>query len=89
MADERKNKPPEGATAEFMLGELWSDMKDLKEDFNKCLYVGNGKPPVMDRLKQLERLAVFFSFISGLYVLGHIQETVDWLKVAVSKLLGS
>jgi hypothetical protein len=85
MAEERKYKPPEGATAEFMLTELWSDMKDIRE----CMYVGNGHPAVMERLKQLERLAWFFSIISGLYVLGHIQETVDWLKVAIAKLFGA
>lgn len=96
MKEERKHKPPEGATIEFMVGELWSDMKDsadkfdeFKADFDKCMYKGNGRPPVMDRLKQLERLAWFFSAVSAVYVLGHIQEIVDVVKSWISKLLGA
>jgi hypothetical protein len=95
MAEERKHKPPEGATLEFMVGELWSDMKDSKDqldsfrnEFNKSMYIGNGKPCFTDRLKQLERLAWFFSFISAFYILGHIQEVVDYVVPLIKKLVG-
>jgi hypothetical protein len=95
MTEERKHKPPDGATVEFMVSELWSDMKDsqekfdlFKKDFDKCMYVGNGKPSIMDRLKQLERLAWFFSLVSAVYVLGHLQEVVNFVTSLVRKVAG-
>ncbi len=67
-----KFAPPEGTTTEFMIGELWSDMKEIKE----FLFVGNGHPSLKSRIEKIEGAAVVFGIVAAIYCLTHIQEVV-------------
>ena len=57
--------PPEGVDDHWLLLEIWKSQQKM----NDCLWVGNGKPPVMTWLQTLDDKLTWL-FRGGIIVMG-------------------
>ncbi len=70
-----KHEPPVDATLDWLVKDMWSDMKELVK--------------VEGRVKTLEGIVyVVGGIIAGMYIVGHIQEVIDFVIPIIKKAVG-